>query len=72
MIARATEVQKRWWGGFENAPEKLAVAASKLADNLKRCSCFFCCNRRRRVWDETRTRQEMRRDLGLREETEVE
>lgn len=70
MIARATIVQLKWWGGFGDIdPEKLFVAARKLADNLKHCSCFMCCNRRRRVWDETRTRQEMRSDLDRWERT---
>jgi hypothetical protein len=47
MLARAESVQRKWWGGIKVDPLKLALAARKLADNLKCCSCFMCGNVRR-------------------------
>jgi hypothetical protein len=74
MVARAKYVQKKWWGGFDGVPvdpEKLEVAAHKLADNLKCCSCHMCCNVRRSTWTKDgQTRQELRSELALREQAE--
>lgn len=50
MKARAKKVQKNWWGGYDYTEEELDVAASKLADNIKNCSCSMCCNPRRNGW----------------------
>lgn len=49
MIERAAFVQTKWWGRFGGRvdPDELSLAARKLADNIKICSCRGCCNVRR-------------------------
>lgn len=65
MIARAVLVQKKWWTGLTYEAEDLALAARRLANNLKCCSC---CSPRYDRLDPRRTLQELRSDLQWQED----
>lgn len=61
MKERARRIQKRWWQ--VNITEE---SCSKLANNIKICSCYMCGNPRK-WWDEI-TIQEKRAIIDAKEQ----
>jgi hypothetical protein len=48
MVSRAARMWAEWRRPFGDQPRKtIAHEAQKWADNMKRCSCWACCNGRR-------------------------
>lgn len=63
MVARARKVlTHQGWSNIEDR-------ANRWADNLKKCSCYMCCNPRH-GWEAAPTFQELRQKLELSEELE--
>lgn len=64
MVARARELLERWgWPNYQ-------IVCKRWADNLKKCSCTMCCNPRH-GWESRKTFQELRHELELREESDL-
>lgn len=67
MKERARKVQVEWWIGFPHTETEIDIASSKLANNLKICSCYICGNPRK-WWRNEKTFQEMKADIYGKEE----
>ena len=65
MKKRARKVQASWWNTHHTDPE-LDKPSSKLANNIKACSCDMCGNPRK-WWNEI-TFQEKKADIDDKEE----
>ena len=66
MKARARRVQAEWWDTHHTDPE-LDESSSKLANNLKICSCYMCGNPRKWRRNE-KTFQEIKADIDAKEQ----
>ena len=64
MKERARKAQAEWWNTHHTA-SKLEEPSSKLANNLKACSCYMCGNPRK--WWKELTFQEIKAEMIAKE-----
>jgi len=67
MKNRAHKVQTEWWAGFSYTEDEIDIASSKLANNIKVCSCYMCGNPRK-WWRKSKTIQEKKADINDKEQ----
>ena len=70
MKERARKVQAEWWNTHHTDP-KLDEPSSKLANNLKACSCYMCGNPRK-WWRKAKTFQEIKADIDANDQEKIE
>ncbi len=68
IIDKAKRKYKEWWRLQDLSKEENHVASSKLANNMKNCSCWMCGNPRKFSQGRAElTQQELRSERNLRE-----